>query len=155
MYYIMKILVFSDSHGSVDSMEKTILREHPDQILHLGDYVRDAKKLLKYCIPLTLVAGNCDSSSSEATILTPEFQGTKIYMTHGHLRGVKVMYQRVIYAALAENADILLFGHTHRSECFFDQGLWVMNPGACNTWGSYGVIQLTDGKITCCLKSID
>ena len=31
----MKILVCSDSHGDVASMERVLLRERPDHILHL------------------------------------------------------------------------------------------------------------------------
>lgn len=150
----MKILVFSDSHGAVEPMVQALLRERPDHVLHLGDYVRDAIKLQRYQVPITQVAGNCDYGSQAPTILTPVFEGVKFYMTHGHLHGVKNMYYRVIHAALVENADILLFGHTHRAECYQDQGLWIMNPGACGPKGSYGVIQLSDGEIRCCVKSI-
>lgn len=150
----MKILVFSDSHGAVEPMTQAILEERPDQVLHLGDYVRDGAKLHTLQIPMLQVAGNCDYDSTEPTILTPVFAGVKFYMTHGHLHGVKSMYYRVIHAALAANADILLFGHTHRAECFQDQGIWIMNPGACGPTGSYGVIQLSDGEIQCCVKSI-
>lgn len=154
MYHIMKILVFSDSHGDVTAMEQALRRERPDHILHLGDYVTDAHALRKFQIPVTQVAGNCDHGASEPLRLTPEFEGVKIFMTHGHLHGVKTLYQRVVYAALEEDAEILLFGHTHRAECFFDRGLWIMNPGACGPRGSYGVILLSDGEIRCCVKSV-
>ena len=96
----MKILVFSDSHGDVASMERVLLRERPDHILHLRDCVLFAKALRKHGIPLTYVAGNCDWGSDEPTILTPKFQRTKIYMTHGHLHRVKMHYQLIFYAAL-------------------------------------------------------
>ena len=150
----MKILVFSDSHGDVASMERVLLRERPDHILHLGDCVPDAKALRKHGIPLTYVAGNCDWGSDEPTILTPKFQRTKIYMTHGHLHRVKMHYQLIFYAALEAEADILLFGHTHQAECFTKEGMWIMNPGACNDRGSYGLITLTGGGAECCVKSV-
>lgn len=41
----MKLLVFSDSHGNVANMEDAVRREEPDQVLHLGDVVRDADAL--------------------------------------------------------------------------------------------------------------
>ena len=150
----MKILVFSDSHGDVASMERVLLRERPDHILQLGDCVPDAKALRKHGIPLTYVAGNCDWGSDEPTILTPKFQRTKIYMTHGHLHRVKMHYQLIFYAALEAEADILLFGHTHQAECFTKEGMWIMNPGACNDRGSYGLITLTGGGAECCVKSV-
>jgi hypothetical protein len=103
---------------------------------------------------VTNVAGNCDPYGAALEIQTPEFLGKRLYMTHGHLHGVKTMYMRAIYAALEAEADILLFGHTHRAECFREQGLWVMNPGAAGTRGSYGIIQLTQDDISCQVKDI-
>lgn len=155
VYPIMKILVFSDSHGHTHAMEQAVMSEQPDHILHLGDYTGDVRAIASFGIPLTQVKGNCDYSSPLPEILTPVFSGKRLYMTHGHLHRVKTMYQRAIYAALAADADILLFGHTHRAECYFDQGLWIMNPGACSARGSYGVIRLEDGNIRCCVKSVN
>ncbi len=154
MYHIMKIIVFSDSHGDTRSMEEVLRRETPDQILHLGDCVRDAQRLDTGGVPLLQVAGNCDYGVSVPSILTPVFQGVRVFMTHGHLHGVKTSYLRAIYAAQEAEAAILLFGHTHRAECFVREGLWVMNPGACNSYGSYGVIRITADGPSCCVKSV-
>ncbi len=150
----MKILVFSDSHGDVSSMDRTILMEKPDHILHLGDCVKDARALEKHGIPLTCVAGNCDWGSGEPEVLTPVFRSTRIYMTHGHLHRVKMQYQLIFYAGLEAEADIILFGHTHQPECFTKEGLWLMNPGACSRRGSYGVIILGSDTPECCVKSV-
>lgn len=134
-------------------MEQAVLRESPDHILHLGDHFRDANAIRqKFSVPLTAVPGNCDRQNS-APILTPKLLGHRIYMTHGHLHGVKMHYQRILYAALEAEAELLLFGHTHQPECFFERGLWVMNPGACGISGTYGVVELTPDQIFCQLKS--
>lgn len=152
----MKLLVFSDSHGVISTMEQAILLEQPDHILHLGDCVRDARKIeARFDIPLTLVPGNCDGPAASPEILMPVFAGKRIYMTHGHLYGVKMTYTRAVYAALEAEADFLLFGHTHHPECFQKQGLWILNPGSCGYGKSYGVIRLSDDKISCCLKHIN
>ena len=150
----MKILVLSDSHGDISSMDRVVCREKPDHILHLGDYVRDAKALEKHGIPLSYVAGNCDWDSDVPTILKPVFHNTRIYMTHGHLHRVKMQYQLIFYAGLEAEADIILFGHTHKAECFTKEGLWIMNPGACCRQGSYGIITLASGGPECCVKSV-
>ena len=135
-------------------METALRRETPDHILHLGDCVPDAIALKKHGIPITLVAGNCDWGSSEPTVLTPEFEQVRIYMTHGHLHSVKMQYQRIIYAGLEAGARILLFGHTHRAELFTHQGMQIMNPGPCNQQGSYGLITIEHGAFQCCVKSV-
>ena len=150
----MKLLVFSDSHGCLSTMEQAARQEAPAHILHLGDHLRDAEVLRrKLSIPLTAVPGNCDGFSGDP-VLTPEFCGKRIYMTHGHLHGVKMNYQRIVYAALEADADLLLFGHTHRTECFYERGLWVMNPGACGKNGTYGVVEITPDGITCQVKTL-
>ena len=58
----MKILVFSDSHRSMDGMYKAVDKHNPDQIIHLGDYLRDAERLADVYdeIPVCRVPGNCD-----------------------------------------------------------------------------------------------
>lgn len=150
----MKILVLSDSHGNVDAMKQVVERERPDEILHLGDCVRDAEALRSCGIPLTLVPGNCDYRPNLPDILTLQREGIRIYMTHGHLHSVKIQYQRILYAALEAEAQVVLFGHTHRPECFYERGLWVLNPGACNACGTYGLVTLSDGTIRCDVKSV-
>ena len=147
MNLLMKILVFSDSHGNLTYMQQVIHRENPDHVLHLGDYVRDAEKLKSQfpSLPMTFVAGNCDYGDPTPTEQVITLNGVRLFLTHGHRYQVKYMYLRAIYAALEENADILLFGHTHRAECFEEKGLWAMNPGAAGS-GSYGVIHITDGS---------
>lgn len=152
----MKILVFSDSHGNLGHMETAVHREAPDQLIHLGDYTRDSARLAQKFphIPLHFVAGNCDYGDSSPTEQVITLDGVRLFLTHGHRYQVKYMYLRAVYAALEENAQILLFGHTHRAECFQEQGLWAMNPGAAKQ-GSYGVITVSDGTFQLELKNVN
>lgn len=152
----MKILVFSDSHGTLSHMEKAILAESPDHLIHLGDYVRDSDAIHGRFphISLHFVAGNCDYGDPTPTEQVITLDGVRLFLTHGHRYQVKYMYLRAIYAALEENAQILLFGHTHRAECFQEQGLWAMNPGAAKL-GSYGVITVSDGTFQLELKNVN
>ena len=55
-----------------------------------------------------------------------------------------------------QQADILLFGHTHRAECFREGPLWVMNPGSIGRGSpcTYGVITIADGKVDCATHQI-
>ena len=148
----MKLLIFSDSHGR-SGMEAVAAWERPDHILHLGDCVKDARSLAKQVdCSVTNVPGNCDwSTGGLPEVRTLELGGKRIYMTHGHLHGVKMNYMRVIYAALEAQADLLLFGHTHHPECFRQEDLWVLNPGSWGYGGSYGVVTLGE-EIACQLK---
>lgn len=150
----MKILVFSDSHGTLKYMEQAIKTQQPDHVLHLGDHVRDAETLMTQFphLPITYVAGNCDYGNPTPTEKIITLEGVRIFLTHGHRYQVKYMYLRAIYAALEEEADILLFGHTHHAECFAYKGLWAMNPGAAGN-GCYGIIHISGNTFTMELKN--
>ena len=124
----MKLLVFSDSHGNVEHMRRAVEQEHPDQILHLGDVMRDAVELsLTYPnIPVELVPGNCDYATDVPAQKILYFEGRRILMTHGHIYHVKLGIGQAVRAAVEAKVDVLLFGHTHEAFCCQQDGLWVI-----------------------------
>lgn len=152
MHTSLKIFVFSDSHGRLTPMMEAIRGGRPDRIFHLGDCVPDAEAVKQEFpeIPMENVPGNCDYGAAGPVTKVMELEGKRILMTHGHRYGVKSGYLRAVYAAKEQQAAILLFGHTHRAECFQEEGVWVLNPGAA-LMGSYGIIILEKGQIQCCL----
>lgn len=153
----MRILVFSDSHGSVETMTYITATEHPDHIIHLGDHVRDADRLAERFpdIFVTRVAGNCDHLTMCSEYLVREFCGVRFFLTHGHAHGVKSGLLRLAYASMEAEADVALFGHTHRALHEVRDGIVFFNPGSCSTpSGSYGVITITDGCPTFEIKSL-
>ena len=88
----MKVLVFSDSHGTITYMQQAIRSEEPDVVLHLGDVMRDARALQREYPQLRLeqVCGNCDGPDAQPEELELTLQGHKIMMTHGHPYHVKL-----------------------------------------------------------------
>ena len=104
----MKILVLSDSHGNISNMEAAVEREQPRMILHLGDCWRDAERLAERYpeIPMEHVPGNCDYAPTVPQMLTLEFDGVRIFATHGHLFGVKRELTALADAARERGAQI-------------------------------------------------
>lgn len=135
-------------------MEAAIKLEQPDLVLHLGDYVTDFQAISKAFpdIPMQNVAGNCDYGSAAPCLGEITLNGIRIFYSHGHLYHVKSTYLSILYAARERKADVVLFGHTHRAECFKEDHLWVMNPGAAGQ-GSYGLIEIEDGTCQCRLTN--
>jgi len=78
--------------------------------------------------------------------------GVKLYMTHGHKHGVKSDTYKLLADARAAEAVAALYGHTHCADCHReDDGLWVLNPGSCGSYGgSAGIMEIEDGKISAC-----
>lgn len=155
----MKILVLSDSHGTMSNMEWALELEKPDCAMHLGDCARDARRLAERYpqIPVYAVPGNCDGPMPGEPLLRVEvLGGVRIFLTHGHAYGVKRGLLALSLAAREAQADVALFGHTHLAFCRTVDGLWLLNPGACGAGrSSYGVIEIQNGAAECRTASAD
>ena len=110
----LTLLVASDTHGRADRLVEACRRADPAAVIFLGDGLRDLTYLPPN-IPVYAVRGNCDwSESADApTVRVVEMGGYRLYLTHGHLHGVKLQLDSAIAAAVAADADVLLYGHTH------------------------------------------
>ena len=157
---MMRLLVFSDSHGSTRGMLEAFRRQTPppDAVAFLGDGLRD----VAYCdfgdVPIYAVEGNCDVSAlfypvnaTEELVIT--LGGKRFFMAHGHMFGVKHDLFRIVAAAAAREADVVLFGHTHMPfEKYYPAGenelgvflkkpLYLFNPGSVGGYGgSFGTV---------------
>lgn len=154
----MKILVLSDSHRVMRNVYTVIemLKDKIDAVIHLGDVLIDAEKIKEYYPNLKLfnVAGNCDFGTLEQSQKILEAGGKRIFITHGHRYNVKGSLSSLAYAALQDNADICLYGHTHFPLITKIDNLIIMNPGSISSPRgisvcSYGIIDIDkNGKIT-------
>ena len=147
----MKYLVLSDSHGHVDNIVSAVEREKPDGIIHLGDCWRDAEELHELFprLPLEQVPGNCDFGRFEALERVLILDDHRVLIAHGHTMGVKTGLLRAQYCALEQNADLLLFGHTHVPLVDAAAQPMLLNPGSIGDVRrpTYGVLEFRDGKI--------
>lgn len=153
----MKLLVLSDSHSSYSFARACIHKIRPDGIIHLGDHYDDGEVLKEENpgIRFYQVPGNCDRYRTPPfaqSILIERIGGVDFYMTHGHLHRVKSGTGQLLAAARVSKANVVLYGHTHRAECYRDEdGMWVMNPGSCGYHGgTAGLIVIGDGVVTRC-----
>ena len=79
----------------------------------------------------------------------------RVFLTHGHLFGVKSGLDTLAAAAKDMGAQLALFGHTHQALLEERNGVTLLNPGAAGRFGrsSYAVVELANGKFSCQLKS--
>lgn len=145
----MRILVFSDSHGSDRALEAALI-QHKDAelIIHLGDGERDFDSI-GYAVAgrrIVQVCGNCDFYSLLPNNEIIDVGGVRIFCSHGHTELVKHGTQMFIEKAKSLGARIALYGHTHQSVTAYDDGLHIMNPGSAR-YGEYGVIDITPSGI--------
>ena len=140
----MRLLVFSDSHGSPYYMRRA-MEKHPeaDMIVFLGDGIHDLENV-EFEIagrPVVSVKGNCDFGSDEKILQILNVEGHRIYITHGFAEHVKYGIEDLAANARGYNADIVFFGHTHMQMTDYEDGMYFLNPG-CAGDGYYGIADI-------------
>ena len=152
----MKVLVLSDSHSTRGIMRSAIAQVRPNAIVHLGDHYEDGEIIAEenMHIPVYQVPGNCDAYRcfGKPELLCLDVCGVRMFMTHGHRQHVKQTLGLLVNQATEMGAAIALYGHTHVADIHREKnGLWVMNPGACGSYGgSVGLVEIEGGQILRC-----
>lgn len=149
----MKVLIVSDTHKSHRNLEKIIEREQPFQMLiHLGDveggedYIEAVVECEKH-----MIRGNNDFFSYLPAEEEFWIGKKKVFITHGHSYYVSMETEQIREEGAARNADIIMFGHTHRPYFEERDGITVLNPGSLSfprqegRKSSYMILE-TDGE---------
>lgn len=150
----MRIGVLSDTHGNIRRARAAIAQMGAvSHLLHAGDFLEDARKLqVMTGIPCTGVLGNCDYQIDGALETVVELSGQRIFLTHGHRYRVKSGYRELILRAVELGVQIVVFGHTHVAELFWEEGILFLNPGSTfqprdGGRPSYALLELIDGRV--------
>lgn len=128
----MRVGILSDSHGDLRRAERAVAQMGAvDLLVHAGDYYRDALHLGKvFGIDVKAVVGNCDRSVPGPVEEILEIRGRRIYLTHGHLYGVKQGLLRLYYRTCEIGAEMVIYGHTHVARHGEIEGVYFLNPGS-------------------------
>ena len=147
----MRVGLISDTHGKLRP-EVFTLFDGVDLILHAGDIGPIGLIVeLETIAPVKAVIGNTDSF--ELANLIPDLQelsvsGYNLVLTHGHLLGAPTPS---LLRRAHPNAQIIVFGHTHRPLLERTDGVLVVNPGSAgaarfNLKPSVAILELTAGQ---------
>ncbi len=119
--------LISDTHGLLrPSVFKAL--DGVELILHGGDVGDGVLEALAAVAPVRAVRGNTDP------VGRPEFpdsiqetrDGLRIHVSHGHEFGVPTPDELLS----KYDADVIVYGHTHRKLAIRVGNRWVVNPGA-------------------------
>lgn len=146
-----KIGIVSDTHGDHKHLEKALMKMEAlaggrlDTLIHCGDLADDIRFISGAFLQVIQVRGNCDRYSCDA----PEEMLTDIceipfFITHGHRYAVKQGTDLLASRAVFLGARICLFGHTHIPYTAHEQGVLLVNPGACIYTGRCAMILIDD-----------
>ena len=124
----MVIGLISDTHGLLRPEAVAALRG-VDLILHAGD-VGGTKILpeLRKLAPVQAVYGNVDDPQDPnlSAALDLEIDGVRIHVSHGHEFGIP----SPAVLLRSSDADVIVYGHTHRPLVHREGSRLVVNPGA-------------------------
>lgn len=143
----MRILVVSDTHRDYYTLNQVIKSQPSAEVVfHLGDGADDIERIKSLYDNKMIISlrGNCDWNCSKSYIEQITLESKKIFATHGHLFGVKISLTDIITEAKKNDANILLFGHTHQALCDYVDDMHIMNPGSLHGYNAtYGIIDIT------------
>jgi putative phosphoesterase len=119
--------LISDTHGLVRPSVFNAL-SGVELILHAGDVGGDVLTELRVIAPVRAVCGNTDPIGDPDLPPSQELThgGVRIHVSHGHELGAPTP-QKLLEAY---DADVLVYGHTHRQLVVNADNRWVVNPGA-------------------------
>ncbi|MCL2266541.1 MAG: YfcE family phosphodiesterase [Treponema sp.] len=157
-----KILVFSDSHGSVSALKNVFAwaKDHlpPDDSICaaacLGDGLSDISKAADetgFYSDWKIVRGNNDFNIHEPEAAVFDFAGNCFFMCHGHRHGLYGGIFSLLSAAKNNKANTALFGHTHVPFKKNVDGVLLVNPGSVSRprsgmGSTFAVIECAEGS---------
>ncbi len=146
-------IVFSDIHGDLRSFYplKERIKDH-DGAFFAGDGISTIEGITEK--ELYAVRGNCDYSGEIERVT--EIDGVRILLTHGHAYKVKSDLLLLLYRARELNCRVAIFGHTHIPYIRQEDGVLLINPGACSGWGekTHAILYLENGKASAIINNI-
>jgi putative phosphoesterase len=124
----LRIGLISDTHGLLRPDVHRALAG-VSMILHAGDVCGDEiLDELNLIAPTQAVYGNCDEPWNARLVerLDLEIGGVRIHVSHGHELG----RPKPSAVAAAYDADVCVYGHTHKQVIERVDGRLIVNPGA-------------------------
>jgi uncharacterized protein len=133
----LRIVAVADTHSNPHpALDQRIDEIAPDRIFHAGDIGdRAVVRALEKHAPVTVVRGNIDERATDlpdmVTVDVRSDTGTllKILLLHIAVSGPKLRAD-VLRLAKAEDASLVVCGHSHVPFATHDRGIAVFNPGS-------------------------
>ncbi|MEI8355155.1 MAG: metallophosphoesterase [Deltaproteobacteria bacterium] len=149
----MKLAILSDTHGNYPLAVKALESlDSPDYIIHLGDTSDDAEMIeLALGREIIKLSGNCDMAKKYPELIITMIDGNKCLLSHGDQFMVKNGLNLIQRRAKREEADLVLYGHTHRPVVQNLNGVLYINPGEMgknSRLQSFALLSIENGAVT-------
>jgi len=135
----MRIGIISDTHDNLPKIEKAVNlfnQEKVDFVLHAGDFIAPfaIPKLKKLNCDFLGVFGNNDGEKEGlARISEGKIKAPPLRITLGGI-SISMVHDLKLIDIQKENAQIIIFGHSHKPEEGKKGAKLLINPGECCGW---------------------
>lgn len=146
--------ILSDSHDNIPMIKQAVRffnNMNCCLVIHAGDFVAPfaAKELHGLSCRVKAVFGNCDGEKhglKKAIDPIGEIHESPLRFQYDGLRFLVTHLNSYVDRYLAEgNADVCIFGHTHKPEIKIKGKILIINPGESGGWVSgKGTVALFD-----------
>jgi len=136
----MKIGVISDSHDNIPFVQKAVRyfneTEPVDAVIHAGDYVAPfvVKELTALKPDFYGVFGNNDGERAGINSIMPQIAKPPLHITLDGKRFVVVHDIGTLPEADRREADVVIYGHSHKVAVESTDGKLTVNPGELGGW---------------------
>lgn len=120
----MLVVCTSDSHGKIDILDR-IKEQYPKANLYID--AGDSERYEFELEPFITVKGNCDYKI-ETKFRTFQIDDIRIYLFHGDRALLSL--ESLSELAKANNCNMIIHGHTHRSHYSFYNDVHIICPGS-------------------------
>ena len=126
---MIRIAVFSDTHGNLSRLDAAMRRIQPVQaVIHLGDFAADAIRIAAALgVPYHAVRGNCDATDDFPAEQVVRREKAALLLTHGNRYGSA---WTLAQEANQRHCQAALFGHSHIPLLRNEGGVLLINPGS-------------------------
>ncbi len=153
----MQIIVVSDSHGRNEVFSK--LRElHPNASAYIS--CGDTECSDEYLDGFVTVQGNNDPYNAYPKRVIIEVEDVRILVQHGDRIPPLELTQRLSEYAIAENCQLMCYGHSHIFHVEEKNGVLLVNPGSIYynrdySLPSYAIVTFENGVFSVERGAID
>jgi len=139
----MKIGIIADTHDNLPQIKKAVEifnQEKVELVLHAGDFVSPftCLEFKNLNCPLKGVFGNNDG---DKIYLQEKFKGIgelfpEPYQTNINHKNIIMLHLEKLIDDLAESqkCEVIIYGHTHRTDLRKIGKTLIVNPGECGGW---------------------
>lgn len=128
----MKVLIVSDTHRQNKNFLDVVEKEKDiDLLIHLGD-IEGSEYTIQQAVscPVEMVCGNNDFFSSLPSEKIIKIGKHRALITHGHRYYIGMGNEMLKEEAIAQGADIVMYGHTHKPVVEVGNDIVAINPGS-------------------------